>query len=45
MAGIWGMNFQHMPELAQPWGYPAALMLIAGAMTFLYSRFKHAGWL
>ena len=45
MAGIWGMNFEHMPELAQPWGYPLALTLIVGTMTFLYSRFKHAGWL
>ena len=30
MAGIWGMNFEHMPELAQPWGYPLALALIVG---------------
>jgi len=45
LAGIWGMNFQHMPELAEPWGYPVALALMAGVMAFLHSRFKRAGWL
>ena len=30
VAGIWGMNFQRMPELAHPLGYPAALTLMVG---------------
>ncbi|GGK17701.1 magnesium transport protein CorA [Streptomyces camponoticapitis] len=45
LAGIWGMNFQHMPELAQVWGYPAALSVMLGAVTFLHRLFKRNGWL
>lgn len=45
LAGIWGMNFEFMPELRRPWGYPLALAVIAGAMATLYWRFKRAGWL
>jgi magnesium transporter len=44
-AGIWGMNFEHMPELKWAWGYPAALGLIASTCGFLWWRFKRAGWL
>jgi len=44
-AGIWGMNFQHMPELALEYGYPLALIVIAGTCGFLYYRFKRSGWL
>ncbi len=44
-AGIWGMNFQHMPELAWPYAYPVALMVIFGASALLYRRFKKLGWL
>jgi magnesium transporter len=44
-AGIWGMNFEHMPELEWPWGYPAALGVIVGSCAFLYWRFRKAGWL
>jgi magnesium transporter len=45
LAGIYGMNFVHMPELTLPWAYPALLVLmavIAGAM-LLYFRLKR--WL
>ncbi|MFD3524111.1 magnesium and cobalt transport protein CorA [Streptomyces sp. NPDC058653] len=45
LAGIWGMNFQHMPELSQIWGYPAALAVMVGAVTFLHRLFKRNGWL
>lgn len=45
LAGIWGMNFQYMPELEQPWGYPAALGLIAGSLLLLRWRFRRLGWL
>lgn len=45
LAGIWGMNFEGMPELKWEYGYPAALLLIAGAATFLFYRFRRAGWL
>ena len=43
--GIWGMNFQHMPELSWEFGYPLALGAIAGTCGFLYYRFKRSGWL
>jgi len=45
LAGIWGMNFEHMPELKWAYGYPLALSLIASAAGILYWRFKRAGWL
>ncbi|NUZ08256.1 magnesium and cobalt transport protein CorA [Piscinibacter koreensis] len=45
LAGIWGMNFEHMPELKWAWGYPMALGAIAGAAGILFWRFKRAGWL
>ena len=45
LAGIWGMNFKHMPELDWTVGYPLALSVIAGTCIFLYIRFKKTGWL
>jgi magnesium transporter len=45
LAGIWGMNFEHMPEIPARWGYPAALGLMAVVCLFLYTRFKKSGWL
>ena len=45
LASIWGMNFEHMPELAQTWGYPAALGLMAVAVVVLYRFFKRIEWL
>lgn len=44
-AGIWGMNFDHMPELHWRWGYLAALGLIGTTCGVLYWRFRRAGWL
>lgn len=43
--GVWGMNFDIMPELRMKYGYPAALTLIAVICGILYRRFKKAGWL
>jgi len=45
LAGIWGMNFEHMPELKWTYGYPLALGLIASAAGTLYWRFRRTGWL
>jgi magnesium transporter len=45
IAGIYGMNFDQMPELRWGVGYPAALLLMASIVGFLYWRFKRAGWL
>ena len=44
-AGIWGMNFQNMPELKFEYGYPAALGLIVVACVFMWWRFRKARWL
>lgn len=43
--GVWGMNFEFMPELKVRWGYPAALALIGGTCGLMYWRFRRAGWL
>ncbi|MEA2316158.1 MAG: magnesium transporter [Solirubrobacteraceae bacterium] len=45
IAGIYGMNFEHMPELRWRYGYPAVLVLIALACLLLYRRFRRTGWL
>ena len=45
IAGIYGMNFEHMPELKWSFGYPLALLLMLSICGTLYSRFKRAGWL
>lgn len=45
IAGIYGMNFESMPELEQPWGYPAALLLIFTSCGLLYRAFRRSGWL
>jgi magnesium transporter len=45
IAGIYGMNFEHMPELTWTFGYPLVLILIAAACVALYWRFRKTGWL
>jgi magnesium transporter len=45
IAGIYGMNFKHMPELSWTFGYPAALVAIALICAVLYRQFKRVGWL
>lgn len=45
VAGIYGMNFTHMPELDESWGYPAVLLLMASACVGLYAMFRRSGWL
>ncbi|MFI9509272.1 magnesium and cobalt transport protein CorA [Nocardia sp. NPDC052566] len=45
IAGIYGMNFEHMPELKQVWGYPAVLVLIACICVGLYLNFRRNHWL
>lgn len=44
-AGIWGMNFERMPELKWEYGYPLALLAISTACITLYAHFRRAGWL
>ena len=45
IAGIYGMNFTHMPELNTVWGYPAVLLVSGVTCTGLYVRFKRRRWL
>jgi magnesium transporter len=45
LAGIWGMNFDKMPELKWAYGYPMALATIALVSGALYWRFKRLRWL
>jgi magnesium transporter len=45
VASIYGMNFEHMPELSWTFGYPFALVLMGGLVLGLYRVFKRAGWL
>jgi magnesium transporter len=45
LAGVWGMNFEFMPELTWPFGYPLALGTMAGASLFIYRKLKKSGWL
>ncbi|RTL46487.1 MAG: magnesium and cobalt transport protein CorA [Burkholderiales bacterium] len=45
LAGIWGMNFESMPELKWAWGYPMALGAIGLVSGALYWRFKRLKWL
>jgi magnesium transporter len=45
IAGIYGMNFQNMPELDARWGYPAVLGLMATICLLLYLSFRRNNWL
>lgn len=44
ITGLYGMNFEHMPELGWPYGYLFAWGLILGSMIFLYIYFKKKDW-
>ena len=45
IAGIYGMNFRHMPELAWQYGYPLSLGTMVAAALLLYRGFRKRGWL
>ncbi|HET9132902.1 MAG TPA: CorA family divalent cation transporter [Gemmatimonadales bacterium] len=45
IVGIYGMNFQYMPELAQHWGYPAVLVAMAGISLTIWLWFRRRGWM
>jgi magnesium transporter len=45
IAGIYGMNFEFMPELQWRIGYPLVLLVIIGSCLLLYRGFKRNGWL
>jgi magnesium transporter len=45
IAGVYGMNFQNMPEIGWRWGYPLALVMMVGIDLYLFYRFRQADWL
>lgn len=45
LAGIYGMNFEHMPELSRPWAYPTLLALMAGVAGIMVIYFWRKGWI
>ncbi len=45
IAGIYGMNFEHMPELKWTYGYPLSLAVMAAIDAYLWLKFKRTGWL
>ena len=45
IAGIYGMNFEHMPELGTRYGYFIVLGVIGAICTWLFVRFRRTGWL
>jgi magnesium transporter len=45
IAGVYGMNFNDMPELGWVFGYPFALLLMAGVSLTLYAVFKRRDWI
>ncbi len=44
IVGLYGMNFQHMPELHWEWGYPAVLMVMAAIVAVMFWYFKRRKW-
>ncbi|HEY3293249.1 MAG TPA: magnesium and cobalt transport protein CorA [Candidatus Nanopelagicaceae bacterium] len=45
IAGIYGMNFRHMPELGTRYGYPIVIAVMVSLTAFLVRNFKKSGWL
>lgn len=45
VAGIYGMNFRHMPELEHRWGYPAVIIVLVVIAVALHRMFRRSGWL
>lgn len=45
IAGIYGMNFRHMPELSWRFGYPGVLLVMATAVGLMFRAFKRSKWL
>lgn len=45
VAGFWGMNFENLPGLHSPWGYPAALLLMIAVTATMLLMFRRKGWL
>lgn len=44
-AGVYGMNFDHMPELHWTYGYPAVVLVVATVCVFIFRAFRRNDWL
>jgi magnesium transporter len=44
LAGVYGMNFRHMPELDQPWAYPALWVVMIGIAAGMLHQFRRKNW-
>ena len=45
IAGIYGMNFENMPELSWAYGYPVVLIVMFASMAIMYWWFRRNNWL
>ncbi|MFD7702988.1 magnesium/cobalt transporter CorA [Streptomyces caelestis] len=45
LAGIYGMNFEHMPELRWEWSYPVVILVMGVLEVLLFRLFKRRGWM
>jgi magnesium transporter len=45
LAGIYGMNFKHMPEIGWPWSYPLLWLIMLGVAGVMIYFFKKKNWL
>jgi magnesium transporter len=45
IVGVYGMNFEFMPELRHRWGYPGVLVLMAAVTLLIHAWFRRRGWL
>jgi len=45
IAGVYGMNFEHMPELKKPWAYPAVLVLMGVVAFVILLVYRRKRWL
>jgi magnesium transporter len=45
IAGVYGMNFEHMPELRWAWGYPVSIAAMVAIDGVLFYKFRKAGWI
>jgi magnesium transporter len=45
IAGVYGMNFRFMPEIEWQWGYPFALLIMAGTAVAMIFYFKRKKWI
>jgi len=44
LTGIWGMNFEQMPELKNPYAYPLALLFMLSLASTMVHYFRKSGW-